>query len=165
MLVACTRSNATGLCRKCLHNGPHEEVFYPGVSIDHRKPGFCSEGGAVRCVPVQLQPDLFGKKEKEKVMQTEDQAAQAGKEATETTGTPYTPPEIEMIPVESSNIESVGHDGAETLRMKFKSGAALYDYVGVPEEKFIDLINSPSVGKAWRGVVGEIKGIKLAAQQ
>lgn len=80
-----------------------------------------------------------------------------------TSPAPYTPPQIDMIPVESSNIESVGHDGNETLRMKFKSGAALYDYVGVPEEKFIDLVNSPSVGKAWRGVVGDIKGIKLEA--
>ena len=97
---------------------------------------------------IDLDRQLFEQEPKEEVMNTTNAAPEA----------PYHPPQIDMIPVESSNIESVGHDGAETLRMKFKSGATLYDYVGVPEEKFIDLVNSPSVGKAWRGVVGDIKG-------
>jgi hypothetical protein len=75
--------------------------------------------------------------------------------------TPYIPPAIEMIPVVSSNVESVGHDGNKTLRMKFKSGVSFFDYVGIPQEKFFDLVNSDSVGKAWKGVVGDVKGVKF----
>jgi len=74
----------------------------------------------------------------------------------------YLPPAIEMIEVESSMLDGVGHDGNETLRVWFKKGAP-YDYVGCPEEKFFDMINSPSVGKAYGALMKElgIKGIKL----
>jgi len=67
-----------------------------------------------------------------------------------------------MIEVESSMLDGVGHDGNETLRVWFKKGAP-YDYVGCPEEKFFDMINSPSVGKAYGALMKElgIKGIKL----
>ena len=90
----------------------------------------------------------------EKIVSTETKEQQ-----TET----YQPPEIEMIPVESSNIESVGHDGAETLRVQFKSSGA-YDYRGITETEFIDLVNAESVGKAYNALTrGKgIKGIKLA---
>ena len=74
----------------------------------------------------------------------------------------YQPPAIEMIPVESSNVESVGHDGDKILRMKFKdSGLTAYDYVGIEPGKFFDLINSDSVGKAYRATVAGVKGIKI----
>jgi hypothetical protein len=40
--------------------------------------------------------------------------------------------EIKMVPVASSNIQSIGYDKkTETLRMKFHSGYT-YDYEGVP---------------------------------
>ena len=89
---------------------------------------------------------------KEKPMSTET------KEQTEA----YQPPTMEMIPVESSNIESVGHDGRETLRVTFK-GSGSYDYVGVTEEEFFGLVNAPSVGKAYNALTRGrgIKGIKL----
>lgn len=83
---------------------------------------------------------------------------------TETKDTPttYTPPEIDMIPVESSNIESVGHDGNETLRVQFKNSGA-YDYVGIGEEDFFSLVNADSVGRAYQQLTKGrgIKGIKL----
>ncbi|CAK0767503.1 hypothetical protein CCP3SC15_360012 [Gammaproteobacteria bacterium] len=76
----------------------------------------------------------------------------------------YQPPAIEMIPVESSNVESIGHDGDKVLRIKFKnSGLAAYDYVGIMPEDFFGLVNSDSVGKAYNALVKEreIKGIKI----
>ena len=80
--------------------------------------------------------------------------------------TAYQPPAIDMCPVESSNIESVGHDGAETLRVKFKNGIP-YDYVGISEDKFLNLVSAPSVGKAYGVLMKEvgIKGIKLPAEK
>lgn len=82
--------------------------------------------------------------------------------AAEEAAAPYQPPTIEMIPVESSNIESVGHDGKETLRVKFK-GSGSYDYVGIQEDEFFGLVNAPSVGKAYGALTKArgIKGIKL----
>lgn len=77
---------------------------------------------------------------------------------------PYVPPVIEMIPVTSSNVESIGHDGDKVLRIKFKnSGRAAYDYVGIMPEDFFGLVNSDSVGKAYNAFVKEreIKGIKI----
>lgn len=80
--------------------------------------------------------------------------------STETTEQ-YQPPTMEMIPVESSNIESVGHDGKETLRVTFK-GSGSYDYIGVTEDEFLALLNAPSVGKAYGALTrGKLKGIKL----
>jgi len=82
---------------------------------------------------------------------------------------PYTPPEIEMIPVVSSNIESVGHDGAETMRVRFKGSdtrpATDYDYPGATEQDSFDIINAESAGRAYQTFTKTraIKGIKLAA--
>ena len=74
----------------------------------------------------------------------------------------YLPPAIEMIPVESSNIEGFGHDSNETLRVWFKNGTK-YDYIGIEESEFIDLANAPSPGKAYNALTrGKgVKGIKL----
>ena len=80
-----------------------------------------------------------------------------------TNGLPaYQPPAIEMIPVESGNVESVGHDGDKILRIKFKgSGLTAYDYPGIEPEAFFGLINADSVGKAYRATVAGVKGIKI----
>ena len=76
--------------------------------------------------------------------------------------TTYQPPELEMVPVASSNIASVGHDGKETLRVQFKNSGA-YDYVGITEDQFLALVNSESIGKAYNTLTrgAGIKGIKL----
>lgn len=55
--------------------------------------------------------------------------------------------EIELEPVESSNIEGVGYDPAtKTLRIQFRGGCT-YDYANVPAEKHKALIDAESVGK------------------
>lgn len=53
---------------------------------------------------------------------------------------------MEMIPVSSSNLESVGYDAeTKTLRIKFHNG--LYEYYNVPESIYIGLLNSGSKGR------------------
>jgi hypothetical protein len=81
---------------------------------------------------------------------------------------PYTHPEIEMIKVDSSKIDSVGHDGDNILRVKFKNGGATsYDYVGVKPEDFFGLVNSESIGKAHASLVMDlgVKGIKITVPE
>jgi len=54
--------------------------------------------------------------------------------------------EIEMIPVSSSNVESIGYDEAtQCLRVKFLNGS-LYEYRNVPIMEFEALRCAPSVG-------------------
>ena len=53
---------------------------------------------------------------------------------------------IEMIPVSSSNVASVGYDDAtSTLYVKFLSNST-YIYKGVPSLEFEGLLNASSVG-------------------
>jgi hypothetical protein len=53
----------------------------------------------------------------------------------------------EMIPSQSSNIESFGHDAATgTLQVKFRNGG-VYSYAGVTAEIFEQMKASPSHGK------------------
>ena len=53
---------------------------------------------------------------------------------------------MEMIPVSSSNLESVGYDTeTKTLKIKFHNG--LYEYYNVPESIYHGLINASSKGK------------------
>ncbi len=53
---------------------------------------------------------------------------------------------INMIPVESSNVESVGYDENEqTLYVRFLTGA-MYIYKGVSNYEFDGLLSAPSVG-------------------
>lgn len=55
-------------------------------------------------------------------------------------------PEIEMIPVVSSNVESIGYDeGTQILRVKFITGG-IYEYKNVPPMEFEQLKNCSSVG-------------------
>ena len=50
---------------------------------------------------------------------------------------------IEMIPVLSSNIASVGYDSfGKILRIRFKDG--LYDYYNVPERVYNELLSALS---------------------
>lgn len=53
---------------------------------------------------------------------------------------------IEMIPVVSSNVESIGYDeGTQILRVKFITGG-IYEYKNVPSMEFEQLKNCSSVG-------------------
>lgn len=55
--------------------------------------------------------------------------------------------DIELQPVESSNIEAIGHDPAtKTLRIRFKSGGT-YDYPDVSAKKHQDLVGAKSLGQ------------------
>ena len=55
---------------------------------------------------------------------------------------------MQMLKVDSSVIAEVGYD-EPYLRIKFKSGQT-YDYVGVSQEQFKDLIKAPSKGRYFR---------------
>lgn len=53
---------------------------------------------------------------------------------------------INMVPVESSNVESIGYDENEQiLYVRFLTGAT-YIYKGVNEYEFNGLLTAPSVG-------------------
>jgi hypothetical protein len=53
---------------------------------------------------------------------------------------------IEMIYVDSSNVEAIGYDDdTQELHVQFLSGGN-YIYHGVPREKFDGLLNAPSKG-------------------
>lgn len=52
---------------------------------------------------------------------------------------------MNMIPVTSSNISSIGYENG-TLYVKFNSGG-LYTYSGVPESEYRALMSAPSHGK------------------
>jgi len=54
---------------------------------------------------------------------------------------------MERIPVQSSNLASVGYGpGTATLEVEFLSGA-VYQYFGVPESVYEGLLNAPSKGR------------------
>lgn len=54
---------------------------------------------------------------------------------------------VEMKPVKSSNISSVGYDpDAKTLHIAFSNGSQ-YTYHGVDAEKHVALMGAESVGK------------------
>lgn len=52
---------------------------------------------------------------------------------------------MQMQPVTSSNIESIGHEG-DTLAVQFKNGA-LWNYPGVTADTFDAMQKADSVGK------------------
>lgn len=54
--------------------------------------------------------------------------------------------EIDMIPVVSSNVDSIGyHPDTQTLRVRFNNGS-VYEYMNVPPMEFEQLRTAPSVG-------------------
>jgi hypothetical protein len=60
---------------------------------------------------------------------------------------------MELIPVESSNLDRVGYDtDTKTLRVLFKNGRT-YDYTGVPAVMFGQLLAAESVGKFLNGSI------------
>lgn len=52
---------------------------------------------------------------------------------------------MEMFPVESSNIQAIGHEGT-TLRIEFINGS-VYDYESVPHQVYEEMLDAPSAGK------------------
>lgn len=60
--------------------------------------------------------------------------------------------DIAIFPVTSSAISGIGHDGADTLRVRFTSGL-MYDYKGVSVEAFTRLRKSESVGAHFNAQV------------
>ena len=55
---------------------------------------------------------------------------------------------MEMIPVASSNIESIGYDKtSKELNVKFTGNDSTYVYKDVPQEKYDELLAAPSIGK------------------
>lgn len=51
---------------------------------------------------------------------------------------------MNMIPVRSSNLESVGYDG-RNLYIRFLNGG-LYRYINVPKNVYSELLSAPSKG-------------------
>ena len=67
---------------------------------------------------------------------------------------------MQMLKVESSVIAEVGYD-EPYLRIKFKSGQT-YDYVGVSQEQFKELIKAPSKGKYFReNILDKFPGARM----
>jgi len=53
---------------------------------------------------------------------------------------------MDREPVESSNIESIGYDaGSGVLEVEFKGGS-VYQYSGIPQEVYNELMEAGSVG-------------------
>lgn len=64
-----------------------------------------------------------------------------------------------MIKVQSSNIDSVDHDG-KTLTVRFKSGT-VYSYHSVPEPVFRKMMSADSIGGYFaRHIRGSYEGTK-----
>lgn len=67
---------------------------------------------------------------------------------------------MEMIPVESSHIEAIGHDPAtDTMVVQFNGGRQ-YRYLGILPDQFANLKASSSKGRHLRGM--GVKGIKIS---
>lgn len=63
---------------------------------------------------------------------------------------------MERQQVSSTNIASVGFDaGSSTLEIEFHSGG-IYQYFGVPEHVYMELVTAPSVGSYF---ARNIKGV------
>lgn len=66
---------------------------------------------------------------------------------------------MEMIPVESSNIASIGHEN-EVLKVQFRDGAE-YQYEDVPAARHAELMASESKGKWLNEFIYRRSGRKL----
>ena len=56
-----------------------------------------------------------------------------------------------MLPVASSNIDSVGYEN-RILHIRFRSGD-LYEYYGVPQSVYLGLLSASSVGQYFHSQV------------
>ena len=62
---------------------------------------------------------------------------------------------MEREPVQSSNLWSVGYDpDSQTLEIEFKGGH-VYQYFGVPESLYFDLMNAGSKGSFFHHHIRE----------
>jgi hypothetical protein len=66
---------------------------------------------------------------------------------------------MEMKPVDSSNIAAIGWE-ADKLCVRFKDGAE-YEYPGVTEKQYADLMAAPSKGRALNGLIALRAGVTL----
>lgn len=72
---------------------------------------------------------------------------------------------MERQPIDSSTIESAGHDGVNRMQLKFHSGA-IYDYHGVPSEVHKGLMNAKSAGTYFgKEIRGKFKHSKVEGAQ
>ena len=69
---------------------------------------------------------------------------------------------MELVKVKSSNLDAVGYDeSSSTLRILFHTGVA-YDYSGVPQELYNQLMEASSKGSFFQEhVVGKFKYTKV----
>jgi hypothetical protein len=63
-----------------------------------------------------------------------------------------------FIPVTSSNVAALAHDGKNCLRVRYLDGR-MYDFTPVDSAKFQTLLSAPSVGKAINAL--GVKGRKV----
>ena len=64
--------------------------------------------------------------------------------------------QIQMQPVESSNLTAIGYDAErKILAVKFKNGT-VYNYSDVPEKTFEELRSSESIGKFFHSRIKNI---------
>ncbi len=70
---------------------------------------------------------------------------------------------MEMKPVESSNIATIGWE-ADTLRVQFRDGKE-YEYPGVTEQQYSDLIKAPSKGRALNWLIAIRAGVTLKSSK
>lgn len=67
-----------------------------------------------------------------------------------------TPKPIEMKPVQSNNVKSVGYDpGEKALHIHFRKGGN-YVYKDVPESTYRELLGSQSIGKYLAGSIKDV---------
>lgn len=65
-----------------------------------------------------------------------------------------------LTPVESSNIESVGHDGSRMI-VRFKNGGTFH-YSGVTAEQHAEMLAAESLGKYFHARIrGKFPGVKV----
>jgi KTSC domain len=70
---------------------------------------------------------------------------------------------MEMKPVNSSNVAAIGYEN-ETLSVRFKDGAE-YEYPGVSQRQYDDLMSAPSKGRALNGLIAVRAGVTLKSKQ
>ncbi len=63
---------------------------------------------------------------------------------------------MNRLPVDSSNLHSVGYDSSTmTLEIEFKSGG-IYQYYGVPKEVYEQLLAASSLGKFFHANIRNV---------
>jgi hypothetical protein len=68
---------------------------------------------------------------------------------------------MNMQPVDSSAIKAIGYEDG-TMRVEFGSGG-VYEYQGISQGVYDNLVNAPSIGKAFRAA-GLPAGARVGAE-